>query len=116
MSVFGWMGWADWIDLLGTIDSDSWSVWGAPAWDVEGLFMLEETVRKSEPRKGEPVESQWVERGKHACVGRKRQFGDAQKLSFSLGISLEGFLWQSSEHIVQPGLERLSGRCRRRKI
>lgn len=94
------MGWADWID------SDSWSVWGAPAWDVEGLFMLEETVRKSEPRKGEPVERQWVERGTHACVGRKRQFRDTQKLSFSLGISLEGFLcraWSTSSSLGLRG-------------
>lgn len=116
MSVFVWMGWADWIYLLGTIESDSWLVWGAPGWEVEGLLLGEETVRKSEPWKGECPERQWVGRGMHACVGRKRQFREAQKLFFSLTASQEEFLWQGTEHIVQPGLERLRGRCRNVKI
>lgn len=39
MCVFMWMGWADRIYLLGTVDGDSGLVWGAPGWDVEGLFL-----------------------------------------------------------------------------
>lgn len=69
-SVFVWTGWADWVYLLGTVDSDSWLAWGAPGWDVEGLVLGEETVRKSEPRKGESIERQWVERGMHVLGGR----------------------------------------------
>lgn len=40
----------------------------------------EESVRKSDPWKGESIERQQVERGMHTCVGRKTQFREAQKL------------------------------------
>lgn len=69
-------------------------------------------LRKSELWKGESLEGQGVERATCACVGRRRQFREAQKLFFSLAVSLEEFLRRSSEHIVQPVLKRLSGRCR----